>query len=117
MAWRRTPRIGFGVGVFQQWRTIQELAEGRHRSHSQGKVTIGGRIDPVRSPEVGVGVALRTALGWLASIGDTITSHIEIVEKREHKRPSHGIVNERLTVKNQHGEVVLVCDHLLLVER
>jgi acyl dehydratase len=50
-------------------------------------------------------------------IGDTITSHIEIVEKREHKRPSHGIVNERLTVKNQHNEVVLVCDHLLLVER
>ncbi len=50
-------------------------------------------------------------------IGDTITSHIEIVDKHDHKRPSHGIVNERLTVNNQHGEVVLVCDHLLLVER
>lgn len=50
-------------------------------------------------------------------IGDTITSHIEIVDKRDYKRPSHGIVNERLTVNNQHGDLVLVCDHLLLVER
>lgn len=50
-------------------------------------------------------------------IGDTITSRTEITEKRDHKRPSHGIVTERLTVTNQHGDTVLVCDHLLLVER
>lgn len=50
-------------------------------------------------------------------IGDTITSKIEITEKKDHKRPSHGIVTERLTVTNQGGDVVLVCDHLLLVKR
>ena len=50
-------------------------------------------------------------------IGDTITSHIEISEKKDYKRPSHGIVSERLSVTNQHGDTVMVCDHLLIVER
>lgn len=50
-------------------------------------------------------------------IGDTITSRIEISEKKDHKRPTHGIVPERLTVVNQDGDTVLVCDHFLLVER
>lgn len=48
-------------------------------------------------------------------IGDTITSRVEITEKRPHKRPGHGVVVEKLTVTNQRGETVLVCDHLLLV--
>jgi acyl dehydratase len=50
-------------------------------------------------------------------IGDTITSRIEISEKRDHKRPEYGIVNEHLDVLNQRGETVLVCDHILLVKR
>ena len=50
-------------------------------------------------------------------IGDTITCTVTIFEKREHKRPDHGIVVERLEVANQRGEVVLACDHLLLVQR
>jgi acyl dehydratase len=50
-------------------------------------------------------------------IGDTITCSVTIAEKRDHKRPEQGIVVERLTVTNQRGEAVLVCDHLLLVER
>jgi acyl dehydratase len=50
-------------------------------------------------------------------IGDTIISKIEISEKRDHKRPTHGIVNEHLEVTNQRGETVLVCDHILLVKR
>jgi acyl dehydratase len=50
-------------------------------------------------------------------IGDTITCKITIADKREHKRPDHGIVVEHLDVMNQRGEVVLVADHLLLVKR
>lgn len=50
-------------------------------------------------------------------INDTITSKITISEKRDHKRPSHGVVVEHLEVTNQEGITVLVCDHLLLVER
>jgi acyl dehydratase len=50
-------------------------------------------------------------------IGDTITCTVTISDKRDHKRPDFGIVVEHLDVKNQHDEVVLVTDHLLLVER
>lgn len=50
-------------------------------------------------------------------IGDTIVSRVTITEKREHKRPTHGIVVEKLEVTNQREETVLVCEHLLLVER
>lgn len=50
-------------------------------------------------------------------IGDTITVHVAISEKREHKRPELGMVVERLTVTNQRAETVLACDHLLLVEK
>ena len=50
-------------------------------------------------------------------IGDTITCKVAIADKRDHKRPHYGIVVEHLDVMNQRGEVVLVSDHLLLVER
>lgn len=50
-------------------------------------------------------------------IGDTITSRVSIAEKRDFKRPSHGIISEMLEVTNQEGAVVLACEHLLLVER
>lgn len=51
-------------------------------------------------------------------IGDTIHARVTLKDKREDaKRPRHGIVAEALEVVNQRGEVVLVCEHLLLVER
>jgi acyl dehydratase len=50
-------------------------------------------------------------------IGDTITCKVTISDKRDHKRPEFGIVVEHLDVVNQGGEIVLVADHLLLVER
>ena len=51
-------------------------------------------------------------------IGDTIYARVQITDKRDHpKRAEHGIVTETVTMLNQHDEVVLVCDHLHLVER
>lgn len=51
-------------------------------------------------------------------IGDTIHNVVSIKEKRDDaKRPDHGIVVEACEVLNQNGQVVLVCEHLLLVER
>jgi len=51
-------------------------------------------------------------------IGDTVHARVTLKDKREGvKRPRHGIVSEALELVNQHGEVVLVCEHLLLVER
>jgi acyl dehydratase len=51
-------------------------------------------------------------------IGDTIRVTVTIKEKRDDpKRPKHGIIVEACEVVNQRNETVLVCDHLLLVER
>ncbi|MFL5804399.1 MAG: MaoC family dehydratase [Roseiflexaceae bacterium] len=51
-------------------------------------------------------------------IGDTITVSATIKEQRDHpKRADHGIVVEAIEVSNQRGEIVLVCEHLYLVQR
>ncbi|MBX6361406.1 MAG: MaoC family dehydratase N-terminal domain-containing protein [Acidobacterium ailaaui] len=51
-------------------------------------------------------------------IGDTLRVTVSIQELRgDAKRPNHGMVVEHCEVINQKGETVLVCDHLLLVER
>jgi len=50
-------------------------------------------------------------------IGDTIHSEVTISEKSDTKKPEYGSVIEHVEVINQHGEVVLVCDHILLAKR
>ena len=51
-------------------------------------------------------------------IGDTITVKATISEKRDYaKRPDHGYVIEQVEIFNQHGKIVLACQHLYLVQR
>ena len=51
-------------------------------------------------------------------IGDTLRVRVTLKEKRESpKRPDYGIVVELLEAFNQHEQVVLACDHLLMVKR
>jgi acyl dehydratase len=50
-------------------------------------------------------------------IGDTIRTRITIKDLKEHKKPQYGLVTEGLEVFNQHDELVLVCEHILLVEK
>jgi acyl dehydratase len=51
-------------------------------------------------------------------IGDTLHVVVTIKERKAHpKRASHGIVVELCEAINQRGEVVLACEHLLLVAR
>ena len=49
-------------------------------------------------------------------IGDTIHSEITISEKGASKKEGHGAVTEHVEMINQHGELVLVCEHLLVVK-
>ena len=50
-------------------------------------------------------------------IGDTLTCHTEVVEKRESKsRPGAGIVVFRHELTNQRGEVVLSCLRSVLMK-
>ncbi len=50
-------------------------------------------------------------------ISDTIRVRVTIKEKREHKKPNHGVVSELVEVFNQKNETVLACEHLLLVRK
>ncbi len=51
-------------------------------------------------------------------IGDTIRVKVRVKEKREYaKRPAYGVLVELCEVFNQNHEVVLACEHLLMVRR
>lgn len=50
-------------------------------------------------------------------IGDTIHSVVTIADKSESKKVEYGTVTEHVEVFNQHGDIVLVCDHILLAKR
>ena len=55
---------------------------------------------------------------WPVFIGDTISVTASIADKRDHpKRMESGIVVEKIEVVNQHNQIVLVCEHLYLVQR
>jgi acyl dehydratase len=50
-------------------------------------------------------------------INDTITATVTIKGKKDHKNPQYGLVTELVECFNQHGELVMVCEHLLLVNK
>ncbi len=50
-------------------------------------------------------------------IGDTIRVIVTISKKKESKHVHLGQVNEHVEILNQKNELVLVCDHILLVEK
>ena len=50
-------------------------------------------------------------------IGDTIKVKVTIKEKKDHKKPGYGLVTESIEALNQHNELVMLCEHSLLVEK
>lgn len=50
-------------------------------------------------------------------IHDTIRAKLTIREKRKHKRPGFGLVTELIEVFNQHDEMVMVCEHIILSKK
>lgn len=50
-------------------------------------------------------------------IGDTIKVTVTVKEKKDHKKPGFGVVTELVEVFNQNKELVMLCEHLLLVEK
>jgi acyl dehydratase len=51
-------------------------------------------------------------------IGDTLRVKVTLKEKRDSpKRPDHGFVVELLEAVNQQNEIVMACEHLLMVKR
>jgi acyl dehydratase len=50
-------------------------------------------------------------------IGDTIKVTVTIKDKKDHKKPGYGLVTELVETFNQHSELVMVCEHILLVNK
>ena len=50
-------------------------------------------------------------------IGDTIKVNITIKDKKDHKKPALGLVTELVETFNQNEELVMVCEHILLVNK
>ena len=50
-------------------------------------------------------------------INDTIKVTVTIKDKKDHKKPEYGIVTELVECFNQHNELVMVCEHLILVNK
>ena len=50
-------------------------------------------------------------------IGDTIKVSVTIKDKKDHKKPNLGLVIELVEVFNQQEELVMVCEHILLVNK
>jgi len=49
-------------------------------------------------------------------IGDTIHTRVTVKEKKDHKKPGYGLITELVETFNQHGELVMICEHILLAE-
>ena len=50
-------------------------------------------------------------------INDTIQVTVTIKDKKEYKKPGYGLVTESVECFNQLSELVMVCEHLLLVNK
>jgi acyl dehydratase len=50
-------------------------------------------------------------------IGDTIHVKVTVKEKNEYKKPDYGLLTEQVEVYNQHNELVMFCEHILLIEK
>jgi acyl dehydratase len=50
-------------------------------------------------------------------IGDTIKVTVTVRDKKDHKKPGYGLVTELVEAFNQHRDLVMICEHILLVEK
>lgn len=48
---------------------------------------------------------------------NTIKVRITVMEKKDYKKPEYGLITEKLEAFNQHDELVMVCEHFLLVQK
>lgn len=50
-------------------------------------------------------------------INDTIKVTITIKDKKNHKKPEYGLITELVECFNQHNELVMICEHILMVSK
>lgn len=50
-------------------------------------------------------------------INDTIKVTITIKDKKNHKKPGYGLITELVECFNQHNDLVMICEHILMVSK
>lgn len=50
-------------------------------------------------------------------IGDTLRVTVTVKEKKEHKKPGLGLITELVEAFNQNNDLVMLCEHILLVNK
>lgn len=50
-------------------------------------------------------------------INDTIKVTVTIKELKDHKKPEYGLITELVECFNQHNELVMLCEHILMVKK
>lgn len=50
-------------------------------------------------------------------INDTIKVSVTIKDLKDHKKPEYGLVTELVECFNQHNELVMLCEHILMVKK
>jgi acyl dehydratase len=50
-------------------------------------------------------------------IGDTIKVRVTIKEAKDYKKPGFGLITELVECFNQQEQLVMICEHLLLVQK
>ena len=50
-------------------------------------------------------------------INDTVKVKITVMGKKEHKSPEYGLITEKVEAFNQHDELIMVCEHILLAKK
>lgn len=50
-------------------------------------------------------------------INDTIRVTVTIKDLKDHKKPEYGLVTELVECFNQHNELVMLCEHILMVKK
>lgn len=50
-------------------------------------------------------------------INDTVKVKITVTDKKEYKKPEYGLITEKVEAVNQHDELIMVCEHILLAQK
>jgi acyl dehydratase len=50
-------------------------------------------------------------------IGHTVYVKVTVKEKKEYKKPGYGLLTELVEVYNQQNDLVMLCEHILLIQK
>lgn len=100
----------------EEWCKTQPF--GRRMAHGTLTFSVGIGLTAIEINEVSMTYGYdRLRFTRPVFIGDTLKAKVTIKKKGKYKKPGFGLVTELVELFNQADELVMVCEHLLLVEK